>query len=89
MDFFPKSLITSLGNSPLAVNLAVLIMIERTAHNGNVVFEPIAKIEPQDVSILKVVVRAKKEGDVRFTVEINGNELTRPVKEAESTNFYE
>ena len=56
---------------------------------GNVVFETIKKIEPQDVSTLQVVVRAKKEGDVRFTVEINGNELSRPVREAESTNFYE
>jgi len=56
---------------------------------GNVVFEKIAKLDPQDVSTLKVIVRAKKAGDVRFTVEINSNELSRPVREAESTNFYE
>ena len=56
---------------------------------GNVVFAKINKIEPQDVQVLKVVVRAKKEGDVRFTVEVTGNELSRPVRKAESTNFYE
>ncbi len=58
--------------------------------NGyTVTFEPIARIAPQAVAVLKVVVRAKKSGDVRFRVEINSNELTRPVREAESTNFYE
>ncbi len=43
---------------------------------------------PNNKAVWKVVVKAVKEGDVRFKVTMTEDGLTRPVEETEATNFY-
>ena len=57
---------------------------------GNkVVFQPLASLAPKAKAQWQVVVKAVKPGDVRFMVNMNSDQLTRPVEETESTNLYE
>jgi uncharacterized repeat protein (TIGR01451 family) len=57
---------------------------------GNkVIFQPLASLAPQAKAQWNVVVKAVKAGDVRFTVTMNSDQLTRSVEETESTNLYE
>lgn len=61
----------------------------RATKTGQVVeFAPFATLKPQDSATWNVTVKAEKAGDVRFTVQMNTDALTRPVDETEATNFY-
>ncbi|MDX9701519.1 MAG: hypothetical protein RBU23_00595 [Candidatus Auribacterota bacterium] len=51
-------------------------------------FMPLPKLDPKAQATWNVDVKSVKAGDVRFTVEMNSDELGRPVKETESTNQY-
>ena len=53
-----------------------------------VTFEPLVSLAPKEKAQWKVVVKALKEGDVRFKVAINSDATTRPVEKSESTHFY-
>lgn len=56
---------------------------------GNLVtFEPLPALDPQAEANWRIVVRATKEGDARFTASIESEQLTRPVVENEATHFY-
>jgi len=52
------------------------------------VFSPLAQLEPKAVAVWKVVCNAKKAGDARFRVLLTSDQLTRPVEETESTRLY-
>lgn len=54
-----------------------------------VTFSPLARLAPGDEAEWHVTVRAVRAGDVRFTVRMTGETLTRPVQETESTTFYD
>ena len=57
--------------------------------NGNVLtFEPLPALNPQANAKWRIVVKAVKEGDVRFKVYIESDQLKRPVELIESTHFY-
>lgn len=53
-----------------------------------VVFSPLPSLAPKAKATWRVVVKAVKPGDVRFAVSLTSNQLRRPVKETEATNFY-
>lgn len=58
--------------------------------SGNTVtFSPLPSLAPKAKATWKVVVKAKKAGDVRFRVAMNSDQLGRDVEETEATNFYE
>lgn len=59
-----------------------------SADGRTVTFAPLASLAPGAVAEWRVVVRADTEGDVRFGVEMNSDNLTRPVNETESTYQY-
>ncbi len=54
-----------------------------------VTFAPLARLAPKAKATWRVVVKAVKSGDVRFTVAMNTDQLGRPVDETESTEMYE
>ena len=54
-----------------------------------ITFAPLASLATKDAATWRVVVKAVKAGDVRFTVIMNTDELTRPVQETEATHLYE
>jgi len=54
-----------------------------------VTFAPLPRLAPKAKATWKVVVKALKAGDVRFSVEMNTDQLKRPVNETESTELYE
>ena len=54
-----------------------------------ITFAPLASLATKDAATWRVVVKAVKPGDVRFTVMMNTDELTRPVQETEATHLYE
>ena len=57
---------------------------------GNkITFQPLGSLAPKAKAQWNVVVKAVKAGDVRFTVTMNSDQLTRSVEETESTNLYE
>jgi len=56
--------------------------------NG-VVFAPLPALGPGEQATWRVVVKAVAQGDMRFAVRMESDELTRPVDETEATNFYE
>ncbi|MDD5459331.1 MAG: hypothetical protein PHF37_08060 [Phycisphaerae bacterium] len=57
---------------------------------GNTVtFEPLSTLAPKAQATWRLVVKAVKSGDVRFTAVMNTDQLTRPVQETEATNQYE
>ena len=49
---------------------------------------PIASLAPKEKAEWRIVVKATGEGDVRFAVQMNSNELSSPVDETEATNLY-
>ena len=51
-------------------------------------FEPLPALNPQANAKWRVVIKAVKEGDVRFTVYVESDQLGRPVELIESTHFY-
>ncbi|MBN1126834.1 MAG: response regulator transcription factor [Sedimentisphaerales bacterium] len=54
-----------------------------------VTFAPLATLAPKAKAEWRVVVKAVKAGDVRFTVVMNTAQLTRLVQETEATHLYE
>ena len=54
-----------------------------------VTFAPLATLGPKAKATWKVVVKAVKTGDVRFSVSMQSDQLKRPVAENEATNIYE
>ncbi|MBN2450077.1 MAG: DUF11 domain-containing protein [Lentisphaeria bacterium] len=61
---------------------------QATATGQTVRFAPLASLAPKAKAEWRVVVKATKAGDVRFSVEMNTAQLQRPVNETESTNQY-
>ncbi len=59
-----------------------------THAGGKVTFTPLAKLAPGAKASWKVTVKAAEAGDIRFTVTMNTDQLTREVRETEATNFY-
>lgn len=53
-----------------------------------VTFTGLDRIDPNQAAEWRVVVRARKDGDVRFRAQIESAQLSRPVVENEATNFY-
>lgn len=60
-----------------------------SATAGVLTFQPLVELPSKAKATWKVTVRAVKPGDVRFHVEMNEDQLGRPVTETEATNFYE
>jgi uncharacterized repeat protein (TIGR01451 family) len=94
-------LVTNQGSST-ATNVDINAFLEDTMEyvsssgatsaelEGNRVnFSPLPSLAPQEVASWNVTVTAVAEGDVRFTVSMNCDQLDRDVDETESTNFYE
>ena len=52
-------------------------------------FEALPTLAPKAKAIWKVVVKAVAAGDVRFSISMTSDQISRPVKETEATNFYE
>jgi uncharacterized repeat protein (TIGR01451 family) len=59
-----------------------------TAQGKTVTFEPLANLPPKAKATWQVVVKATGTGDVRFKVNMTADQLTRPVEETESSNFF-
>ncbi len=59
------------------------------AEGQKVTFSAVAKLEPKQKVEWRLIVRAKKPGDVRFALEMNSDQLTSPVRETEATKLYE
>ena len=60
-----------------------------SAAGATVTFAPLPTLAAKAKATWRVVVKAVKPGDVRFTVRMDTDELKRPVQETEATNFYE
>ena len=61
----------------------------RGSHSGGTItFEPLPSLAPKAKAVWRVTVKARAEGDIRFAVRMNTDELKRPVQETEATNFY-
>lgn len=60
-----------------------------SANGGALTFAPLASLAPKAKAEWRVVVKAGKEGDVRFGVEMDTDFLTKNVSETEATRFYE
>ncbi|HOQ05589.1 MAG TPA: CARDB domain-containing protein [Anaerohalosphaeraceae bacterium] len=84
-----------------ATNLKIVCMLEDTmqfvsadgatkgsAEGNKVTFAPLASLNAKAKASWKVTVKAAKEGDVRFGVVLNADQLDRDVQETESTHFY-
>ena len=52
-------------------------------------FESLPSLEPQAEAKWRVVIKAKKAGDVRFAITVESDQLQRPVEIDEATHFYE
>lgn len=60
------------------------------AVSGKVIkMAPLPTLAPKERQSWQVKVKAVKSGDIRFTIEMNSDQIDRPVKETESTNFYQ
>ena len=61
----------------------------RGSHSGGTItFEPLPSLAPKAKATWRITVKARAEGDIRFKVTMNTDELKRPVQETEATNFY-
>jgi len=61
---------------------------EASVSGNTISFAALKSLAPKDAARWKVVVKAAKAGDVRFTVRMNTANLTRPVQETEATQQY-
>lgn len=52
-------------------------------------FFPLGTLAPKAKAAWRVVVQAERQGDVRFKVIMQADQLTRPVEETESTHLYD
>jgi hypothetical protein len=62
---------------------------EGTIQGQTITFAPLTRLEPKTKASWWIVVKAAEAGDVRFSVTMTTDELTRPVEETEATHFYE
>ena len=63
---------------------------ESTLRGTDVVeFEALPTLDPGAKAIWNVNVKAVGAGDIRFAVSMTSDQISRPVKETEATNFYE
>jgi len=60
-----------------------------TSDGKTVTFAPLPSLAPKAKTSWKVVVKGVKAGDTRFKVTMTSDQMTRPVEETESTNFYQ
>jgi uncharacterized repeat protein (TIGR01451 family) len=60
-----------------------------TSQGNKVNLAPVTSLAPGAQATWNIVVKANAAGDVRFSVEMTEDQLTRPVRETEATNFYE
>ena len=51
-------------------------------------FDVLPALAPSAKATWKVRIKAVGEGDLRFKLEVNSDQLQRPVSEEESSNFY-
>jgi len=51
-------------------------------------FAPVPSLAPKAKAVFNLRVRGVAAGDLRFKVEMNSDQITRPVMETESTNLY-
>ncbi|MGF1484060.1 MAG: hypothetical protein ACFBZ8_06820 [Opitutales bacterium] len=56
---------------------------------NSIVFEPLPALDAQSEAVWRVIVKATKANNVRFTASIESEQLDRPVTENEATHFYE
>jgi uncharacterized repeat protein (TIGR01451 family) len=93
--------VTNQGSAP-DTNIVIKCMLEDsmefvsasgaangTHADGIVTFAPLQSLAPKAKATWRVVVKAAKPGDVRFTVTMNTSQLGREVRETEATQFYE
>lgn len=59
------------------------------AEGQTIAFSPVPSLAPGAKASWRVRIKAVGTGDVRFTVNMNSDQLQRDVRETESTNFYE
>lgn len=59
-----------------------------SSSNNQVVFRPVASLDPEQKAIWQVRVRALAPDDVRFTVTMESDQIGRIVRETEATNQY-
>ncbi len=59
-----------------------------TAAGKAITFAPLPSLAPKAVAVYKVTVKGTGEGDTRFRIEMNSDNLTTPVMETEATRFY-
>lgn len=59
-----------------------------SADGKTITFAPVSSLAPKAEVSWKVVIKATKARNVRFHTQITSDNLTRPVLETESTNFY-
>ena len=59
------------------------------ANGRTISFAPVASLAPKARAVWRMRVKAVKAGDVRFAVEMNSDQIGRPVHETETTNFYQ
>lgn len=60
-----------------------------TANGNTISLAPLPSLAPKKQAVWKLVVKAASSGDVRFGVNLTSDQIDRPVRETESTNFYE
>ncbi|HAI12195.1 MAG TPA: hypothetical protein DCM28_10860 [Phycisphaerales bacterium] len=83
-------------------NIRLVVNLEDTAQyvstagpttasvNGKTItLAPLPTLAPKERQSWQIKVKAVGSGDVRFSVDMNSDQIDRPVKETESTNFYE
>jgi uncharacterized repeat protein (TIGR01451 family) len=60
-----------------------------TANGKSISLAALPRLDPKKQAVWKIVVKANASGDVRFGVNMTSDQIDRPVRETESTNFYE
>jgi uncharacterized repeat protein (TIGR01451 family) len=92
---------TNQGTAP-ATNIQIICGLEEemshisssgvtrsSAEGSKVTFQPLGSLAPGEKAEWRVNVRAVSAGDVRFKVDMNTDQLSRPVEETEATHLYE
>lgn len=59
-----------------------------TADGKKVTFAALPSLAPKAKAVYKVTIKGVSEGDARFEVELNSDQITSPVMETESTHIY-
>jgi uncharacterized repeat protein (TIGR01451 family) len=92
--------VTNQGSAP-GTNIKVIAMLGAeqdfvaaagttpgTAAGKRVEFAPVASLAPKATATWTVRIRANAAADVRFKVDVNSDQFSRPIEETESTNQY-